>query len=168
MATTSTKLSSLLALRTLGEQNPFALTTVRARALQAPAMPEMNPKQLAKRERRIYQKAREDALAIGLTAIKGSLAVGATADLEDFTQALFARTTTRIEQRLRLAQDASDDEEFQAIQRIFAVESSKRMGAAMVAIADSTEQGMQTIVERELALDDDQSLLQLVFRGRRR
>jgi hypothetical protein len=123
---------------------------------------------LPKRERKIYQKAREDALAIGLTATKGNLVVAATADLEDFTQALFARTTMRIEQRMCLAHAASEDEEFQAIQRIFAVESSKRMGAAMVAMADSTEQGMQSLVERELSLDDEQSLLQLLFRGRRR
>jgi len=113
-------------------------------------------------------KAREDALAIALTAARGELAVAATGDLEDFTQAVFARTTTRIEHRMRRAQDASEDEEFQAIQRIYAVEASKRMGMAMVAVVDTTEQGMQAVVARELSLDDEPAPVSRLLRARRR
>jgi len=167
MAKTTSTLSSSIALRTLGGQNPFALTTIRERRQQAVTFPEVDSSTLRKPERAIYHKAREDALAIGLTAVKGNLAVAATEELEDFTHTLFARTTSRIEQRMWIAQRASKDEEFQALNRIFAVEASKRMGAAMVAMVDATERGMQTIVERELSVDDEQpSVMELLFRRR--
>lgn len=168
MAEISTKLSSSLALRKLGGENPFAIETVRERTLLPATIPEVDSGSLSKRERKIYLRAREDTLAIGLTAIKGEVAVAATEELEDFAQALFARTTTRIEHRMRFAQAASDDEEYRALQRVFAVESVKRMGAAMVAMADATERGMQAIVERELSVEEQPSLLRLVFAGRRR
>jgi len=148
MTKPKTTLSSSIALRKLGGQNPFALATIRERTKQAVTIPEVDTTNMRKPEQTIYHKAREDALAIGLTAVKGNLAVKATDELEDFTQSIFSRTTTRIELRMRVAQRASRDEEFQALHRIFAVETSKRMGAAMVAMVDSTEQGMQAIVER--------------------
>lgn len=167
MAKTNSTLSSALALRKIGGQNPFALSTVRERTIKPARFPEVDAANLSKRERKIYSRAREEALALGLTAIKGNLAVAATSDLEDFTQMLFSRTTTRIETRMRFAQTASQDEEFQALHRIFAVETSKRMGAAMVAMVDSTEQGMQTIVEREFTFEEERSLFQLAFARRR-
>ncbi len=129
----------------------------------------MNPRSLSKRERKIYAKAREDALVIGLSKVKGELGVTAVEELEDYASACFARTTARIERRQRAAIAASQDPEFQALQRLFAGETVKRMGATIVAMVDSAEQGMQEGVERELAVEEDQpTLLRELFSGRRR
>jgi len=106
-------------------------------------------------------------MVIGLAGIKGQLGVGVVDEVEDFASASFARTTGRIEQRLRNAHAASQDEEFQAMQRMFAVETVKRMGGAMAAIVDSSEHAVQEAVDRELSVAEDQSLLRMLFSGRR-
>lgn len=146
-------------------ENPFAIDEIRSR--RAIRFPEVDPRSLTRRERKIYQKAREDTLAIGFTALKGRLAVGEAAALEDFTSAQFLATSTRIAQRLRMTHALCPFEEFRVLQNAFSYEGVKRMGGAMAAMVDVTEQDMTEIVERPLSLEEEQSLFSLLF-GRRR
>lgn len=127
----------------------------------------MDPSSLTRREGKIYQKAREDALVIGFTALKGTLAVAEADALEDFTTARFLATSTRIAQRLRETHAQCPYDEFRALQSAFAYEGVKRMGGAMAAMVDVTEQSLTEVVERSLSLEEEQSLFDLLF-GRRR
>lgn len=149
----------------LQEENPFSPDVIRSR--QRTQFPIVDPRSLSRREGKIYQKAREDALAIGLTGVKGTLAVAETDALEDFTTARFLATSNRIAQRLRTAHAQCPYEEFRVLQSTFAYQGVTRMGGAMAAMVDVTEQHMTEIVERSLSLGEEPSLLSLLF-GRRR
>ena len=146
-------------------ENPVAIDEIRSR--RAIRFPDVDPSSLTRRERKIYQKAREDAIAIGLGALKGTLAVAETDVLEDFTTARFLATSTRIAQRLQMTHALCPFEEFRVLQNAFALEGVKRMGGAMAAMVDVTEQTMAEVVERPLSLGEEPSLLSLLF-GRRR
>jgi hypothetical protein len=157
--------TSSLALALPHGENPFAIDEIRSR--RAIRFPEVDPGSLTRRERKIYQKAREDTLAIGFGGLKGRVAVGEAAVLEDFTSAQFLATSTRIAQRLQLTHARCPFEEFRVLQNAFSLEGVKRMGGAMAAMVDVTEQGMAEVVERSLSLEEEQSLFTLLF-GRRR
>ena len=161
----ATKSSSSPALVLLKGENPFSPDAIRSR--RTITFPEIDPSSLSRRERKIYQQAREDALAIGFTGIKGTLAVAETDALEDFTNARFLATSTRIAQRLQMTHALCPFEEFRVVQNTFALEGAKRMGGAMAAMVDVTEQTMTEVVERPLSLGEEPSLLSLLF-GRRR
>src|SRR3954462_3365399 len=94
--------------------NPFSLDAIRSR--RTIRFPDIDPSGLSRRERKIYQKAREDALAIGFTGIKGTLAVAEADALEDFTHERFLATSTRIAQRLRATHTQCPFEEFRVLQ----------------------------------------------------
>ncbi len=160
-----TTLSSSLALRKLGGENPFALDTVRER--RQLRFPETDPSSLSRRERKIYQKAREDCLALGFTSLKGRLAVAEAAALEDFANERFLAVSTRMAHRLRAAHALCPNQDFQVLQTVFSVEGAKRMGGAMAAIVDTTELSLADVVERPLSLEEEQSLLGRLFSGRR-
>lgn len=156
--------SSQVLLQMKGE-NPFSQDAIRSR--RTITFPDIDPNSLSPREGKIVRKAREDALAIGFGAIKGTLAVAETDALEDFTSARFLATSTRVAQRLRATHALCPFEEFQRIQNTFSLEGVRRMGAAMAAMVDTTEEEMTTVVARPLALEEEQSLFSLLF-GRRR
>lgn len=159
------KLSSSRALRTLGAENPFSIETIRAR--RQLRFPEVDPTSLNRRERAIYQKAREDCLALGFTSLKGAFAVAETAALEDLTSERFLSVSTRMALRLRAAHAICPNEDFQALQTVFSVEGGKRMGGAMAALVDIAELGMADIAQRPLSLVEERSLLSRLFSGRR-
>src|SRR5215213_6211493 len=92
--------SSSLALAMPQGENPFAIDEIRSR--RAIRFPEVDPSSLTRRERKIYQKACEDTLAIGFGSLKGRVAVGEAAVLEDFASAQFLATSTRVAQRLQM------------------------------------------------------------------
>lgn len=157
--------ASSLALALPHGENPFAIDEIRSR--RALRFPEVDPSSLTRRERKIYQKAREDTLALGFGGLKGSVAVAEAAALEDFASAQFLATSTRIAQRLQLTHARCPFEEFRVLQNAFSLEGVKRMGGTMAAMVDVTEEGMTEVVERSLSLDEEQSLFALLF-GRRR
>ncbi len=161
----ASKSSSALILMT-GE-NSFAPDAIRSR--RRLVFPDIDPSRLNRREGRIVRKAREDALAIGLGALKGTLAVAETNALEDFTSARFLATSTRIAHRLQMTHAICPFDEFTRIQNSFSLEGVRRMGGAMAAMVDVTEQTMTEVVERPLSLgvEEDQSLFSLLV-GRRR
>ena len=101
------------ALVMLHEENPFSPDVIRSR--QRTQFPIVDPRSLSRREGKIYQKAREDGLAIGLTGVKGTLAVAETDALEDFTTARFLATSNRIAHRLRTAHAQCPHEELSLI-----------------------------------------------------
>lgn len=157
--------ASSLALALPHGENPFAIDEIRSqRALR---FPEVDPSSLTRRERKIYQKAREDTLAVGFGGLKGRVAVSEAAVLEDFTSAQFLATSTRIAQRLQLTHARCPFEEVRVLQNAFSLEGVKRMGGAMAAMVDVTEEGMTEVVERSLSLNEEPSLFALLF-GRRR
>ena len=157
--------SSSPALVLLQGDNPFSPDAIRSR--RTIAFPDIDPNSLGHREQKIYQKAREGALAIGLGAINGTLAVAETDALEDFTTARFLGTSTRIAQRLQMTHALCPFEEFRVLQNTFALEGVKRMGGAMAAMVDVTEQSMTNVIEQPLSVEESPSLLSLLF-GRRR
>lgn len=157
--------ASSLALALPHGENPFAIDEIRSqRALR---FPEVDPSSLTRPERKIYQKAREDTLALGFGGLKGRVAVNEAAVLEDFTSAQFLATSTRIAQRLQLTHTRCPFEEFRVLQNAFSLEGVKRMGGAMAAMVDVTEQGLAEVAERSLSVDEEPSLFALLF-GRRR
>jgi len=145
--------------------NPFSLEAIRAR--RGDRFPEIGQAGLSRRERKIYGKAREQTLEIGLTRIKAEYAVRETAALEGVANERFHTTTLAIAHRLRQFHAACPDEEFQALTTVFSVEGVKRMGGAMAAMVDVAEQQMDEVVERSLALEEQGSLLARLFSGRR-
>jgi hypothetical protein len=157
--------SSSRALPAVSAANPFSLEAIRAQ--RAERFPEIGQAGLSRRERKIYQQAREDCLAIGLTRVKAEFAVRETAALEAVATERFLTTTAAIAQRLRQFEAACPDEQFQVMGTVFAVEGVKRMGGAIAAMVDVAEQQIDETVERSLALGEQASLLGRLFSGRR-
>jgi hypothetical protein len=158
-------LSAAAALEALGGENPFSLEAIQDR--RRAAFPDAPTAGLTKREQKIFAKAREDALVIGLAGVKGALAAQAMADLEDFANASYLATSTRMARRMAATVRLCPSEEIRALQVVFTTEGARRMGAATVGIVDSAEGAIQEAAARPLSLPEDGSLFRLLFGGRR-
>lgn len=150
---------------TLIDENPFSLEAIRAR--RGERFPEIGRAGLSRREQKIYGRAREQTLEIGLTRIKVEYALRETAALEGIANEQFLMTTTAIAHRLRRFHAVCPDEVFQELAVIFSIEGAKRLGGAMAAMADTAERQIADIVDRPLVLDEQSSLLARLFSGRR-
>jgi hypothetical protein len=132
------------------------------------AVPVGSTEGLTRRQRKIVNKFTEDALAIGLTPIKGALAVEAAGRLEDYANMVGLGTTTRMARRLQAVHQLCPNEDIRAVQVVFTVDSARRLTEASFDIVDSTDGAMLDVVQRPLPLPEAASFLELLFGRRRR
>jgi hypothetical protein len=165
MAETTKSKSSSPGLVRMNGSNPFSLDVIRAR--QAEHFPEIGSETLSSRERKIYQQARAEVLALALTRRKGQFAAREIVTLEEFAHQYFFSCMAAIERQERQYRERSGDEKFQALGTMFAFEGVKRMGGAIAGVVDAVETQMRDIVEQSYELDQPHmSLIARLFSGR--
>ena len=144
----------------MGGKSPFSVEE------QEPALatfPVASKAGLTGRQAQIYDRATEHAMEIELDVALSQLGTQGVRRIEEYTTLSFLYGSNRLAQWLEAYADSCPNSDIRDLQIVFANEGARRMGAAMAAIADTGEGGIQDVIGRPLTPEETLSVLERLF-----